>query len=231
MRIRIISWCSKQQQTSNQTTNISSEAFLNLIACKRFIPIGARAAALGWGQVCNYLWENKPPSLYKLSFNSNCFAWSLCLDDVINKLLKRLLVSFKPIVNSLGLMDHFNCNALGENWIFSLRIGTDTWLNLNENNFAVLSSWPRWASPGRPWLRLWMIHYKLWVRIKIFWYFGSMAGSMNTEQNCQLSPWFIAWPWPATSSQGGKLWHGVLATFTCQQREGNNKRRVWLDDP
>ena len=81
-------------------------------------------------------------------------------------------------------MDHFNCNALGENWIFSLRIGTDTWLNLNENNFAVLSSWPRWASPGRPWLRLWMIHYKLWVRIKIIWYFGSIAGSMNTEQNC-----------------------------------------------
>ena len=79
-------------------------------------------------------------SVYKLSFNSNCFAWSLCLDDVINKLLKRLLVSFKPIVNSLGLMDHFNCNALGENWIFAQRIGTDTlssWLNPNENSFAV----------------------------------------------------------------------------------------------
>ena len=37
-------------------------------------------------------------------------------------------------------MDHFNCNALGENWIFSQRIGSDTlssWLSPNENIFAV----------------------------------------------------------------------------------------------
>ena len=62
-------------------------------------------------------------------------------------------------------------------------------------------------------------------RLFMDWYFWSRAGSVNTEQNCHLSPWYIAWPWPATSSEGGKLWHGVSATFTCQQREGNNQQQ------
>ena len=107
--------------------------FLNMIACKCFITFPSAPGPCRDLRSSLQLFVRKYATdmpreslLYKLSFNSNCLAWPLRLDDVINKLLKRLLVSFKPIVNSLGLMDHFNCNALGENWIFAQRIGTDT---------------------------------------------------------------------------------------------------------
>ena len=83
-----------------------------------YLPISSRAVArseVKFAIICEKITkyatdiDNMPrESLYKLSFNSNCLAWPLRLDDVINKLLKRLLVSFKPIVNSLKVMDHFN---------------------------------------------------------------------------------------------------------------------------
>ena len=112
----IISWCYKIACNKHQIkqTNISLETFLNMIACKCFITFPSAPGP--WRDlrsslqlfVRKYATDMPRESLYKLSFNSNCLAWPLRLDDVINKLLKRLLVSFKPIVNSLEVMDHFN---------------------------------------------------------------------------------------------------------------------------
>ena len=112
----IISWCYKIACSKHQIkqTNISLETFLNMIACKCFITFPSapgpwrdlrsslqlfvRKCATDMPRVCT----NCP------SIQTVWPAWPLRLDDVINKLLKRLLVSFKPIVNSLEVMDHFN---------------------------------------------------------------------------------------------------------------------------
>ena len=101
-----------------------------------YLPISSRAVArseVKFAIICEKISHWYAESLYKLSFNSNCFAWSLHLDDVINKLLKRLLVSFKPIANSLKVMDHCNFDTWRKLDFCSgdMNIGTDTFSNWN----------------------------------------------------------------------------------------------------
>ena len=112
-----------------------------------YLPISSRAVArseVKFAIICEKISHWYAESLYKLSFNSNCFAWSLHLDDVINKLLKRLLVSFKPIANSLEVMDHYNF---------------DTWRKLDfcsgDRNFGTnILSYLK-----IPWMKWWMEYF------------------------------------------------------------------------
>lgn len=157
------------------------------------LPISSRAAArseVKFAIICEKISHWYAESLYKLSFNSNCFAWSLHLDDVINKLLKRLLVSFKPIANSLKVMDHYNF---------------DTWRKLDfcsgDRNIALE---PTLCPIGKT---LILIFEEVFFLLPIVhnpdsspsfisegWKYEhwTLNSAVKTSLRAELSPWFIA---------------------------------------
>ena len=145
-------------------------------------------------------------------------AWPLRLDDVINKLLKRLLVSFKPIVNSLEVMDHFNF---------------DTWRKLDFCSRDTNTLEPTLFVPKT------MLHSDFcdscWPAFASFY---RMAGSMNVEHWTEASEQIcrhdllpgLALTRCCQREENCDTESGVsMATFTCQE-ERETISGVWSVD-